>query len=51
MVDGLQRAGLLDYLANFILSIGQGNHLVLLLVIVWVTGFISMLLNTVPLLL
>lgn len=48
MVDGLQRAGLLDYLANFILSIGQGNYLVLLLVIVWVTGFISMLLNTVP---
>jgi Na+/H+ antiporter NhaD/arsenite permease-like protein len=48
MVAGLEKAGLLEYLANFILNIGSGSYLTLLLVIVWVTGFISMLLNTVP---
>lgn len=48
MVSGMEHAGLLEYLAQFILHLGEGNYLVLLLVIVWVTGFISMLLNTVP---
>lgn len=48
MVAALQKVGLLEMLTEFVLNISGENYLKLLLVIVWMTGFISMFLNTVP---
>ncbi len=48
MVGAVEKVGALDVLSGFIVSISGGDYLVLLLAVLWVSGFVSMILNNIP---
>jgi Na+/H+ antiporter NhaD/arsenite permease-like protein len=48
MVGGLEKAGVLDSIANGIISVGAGSLVLTLTLILWVSAFSSALLDNVP---
>lgn len=48
MVKGVEKVGLLTHISDFILQSSEGNYLSLLLILLWVTGLVSMIFNNVP---
>lgn len=48
LVKGVEEVGALNTVSNFIISMSSGNYLTLLLILLWVTGFVSMIFNNVP---
>lgn len=48
MVAGVERVGALNIFSDFIVSIAGENYLVLLLAILWISGLVSMIINSIP---
>jgi len=48
MVGAIEHVGLLEKISEFILNVSSGSYLTLLLTILWVAGFVSMILDNIP---
>lgn len=48
MVAGVEQSGFLEEVSRFIVDVSGDNFLLLLLMIVWVSGVISMVFNNIP---
>lgn len=48
MVGAIEHVGLLDILSEFIFESAEGDYFMLLLLILWISGFASMLLDNIP---
>jgi len=48
MVGAIEKVGALDYLSEFIVNASGGSYWALLLMVVWISGFASMILDNIP---
>lgn len=48
VVGGLQQTGVIDMMAKFLLNITQGNNMLMLLLILWVSAILSSFLDNIP---
>ena len=48
VVGGLQQTGVIDMMAKFLINVTQGNDLLMLLLILWVSAILSSFLDNIP---
>jgi Na+/H+ antiporter NhaD/arsenite permease-like protein len=48
VVGGLDKTGVIEMLANFILSVTNGNQIATMLMILWISAFVSAFLDNIP---
>jgi len=48
MVGAIEKVGALDYISTFIVNASGGGYFFLLLLVLWISGFASMILDNIP---